>query len=810
MHLHKHICASVLSRKVFVQPFNHDVQLTVSDVESMTSSLLHCQRTGGILIVAREHRLSLQLKAIELRAKGDTQVCSSLNDLANLPYIDILDESDELLHHRYQLIYAVGARSALPARQQRAEAIQCLLHAVSHQMDSSISTDAILDCILCDDRDASEFLGTLKLQDSQKDQLLALRGLLARNVLTHCLEKRHLVEFGVNRSPSARKQLGVPITRKRLGVPFTAANTPSERSEYAHPDADDHQKMAWQLLLDTAVKEGHDALIDCGAILADTSNRNAADYLLPKLDPTPFKGVVYFHTSFQLWMALERRGRCQPLQSSPLAERDAFVIFDDARCRGADMILRSDAVGLLTIGPGMVKDKMIQAAGRLRQLDKGQRLCLVGTADVSMKIGEYNNKDPSSITSLQVIMYESVRCSLEVDQQFFTAECEEPDSVLQSAGNQILYNSLCREPDSMKCSIANSQVLSWVMHNTVQATILGVPEWAYQGLHFIRTKGRPDHLIQDEVLELDRLYAGRRDMARPVLDDKGIDQGAAKMVPALLDRASKYGQGQEVLSGHSISEECERVVESEMEKEEEEEVEREAARVDPAPETDWAYETALYAQSISTLGISAPLIPLQQMVSEMLQPKELAAPTIAWSSLVYCTKNFAYAVQLGSGKYNEYLRPVESFLQLPNGYVVLLSEREADALLELACEIKLPGSKAWLAHHEKLAAVNCSSIPQMLLLCYAQEHHVSGGERRSPRLSLSLSHQSASLPPVSADVLVSLGLLNGDSNYGKTQVELLRKFMIGKRESAEQLVGMRGKQSLLPRSELDKVVNDVR
>eukprot|EP00798_Chlamydomonas_sp_ICE-L_P016367 gene16367-22569_t len=106
----------------------------------MTASLKHCQKSGGILIVAREHRLSLLLKANELLAKGDAQVCSALDDLAALPYFDILDESDELLHHRYQLIYAVGARKALPARQQRAAVIQCLLHAVSHQMDSSAST----------------------------------------------------------------------------------------------------------------------------------------------------------------------------------------------------------------------------------------------------------------------------------------------------------------------------------------------------------------------------------------------------------------------------------------------------------------------------------------------------------------------------------------------------------------------------------------------------------------------------------------------------------------------------------------------
>ena len=37
------------------------------------------------------------------------------------------------------------------------------------------------------------------LSEEQQASLLALRGLLAMRVLLHCLEKRHLVDFGVNR-----------------------------------------------------------------------------------------------------------------------------------------------------------------------------------------------------------------------------------------------------------------------------------------------------------------------------------------------------------------------------------------------------------------------------------------------------------------------------------------------------------------------------------------------------------------------------------------------------------------------------------
>jgi hypothetical protein len=53
-----------------------------------------------MLLVAPQHRLSLLLKWHELRAAGQVEVCRALDELSALPYVDLLDESDELLHHR--------------------------------------------------------------------------------------------------------------------------------------------------------------------------------------------------------------------------------------------------------------------------------------------------------------------------------------------------------------------------------------------------------------------------------------------------------------------------------------------------------------------------------------------------------------------------------------------------------------------------------------------------------------------------------------------------------------------------------------
>jgi len=48
------------------------------------------------------------------------------------------------------------------------------------------------------------------------------------------------------------------------------------------------------------------------------------------------------------------------------------VIFDEARTRGADIMMKSDMKAVLTIAPKMTKDKLMQAAGRLRKFGRKQ------------------------------------------------------------------------------------------------------------------------------------------------------------------------------------------------------------------------------------------------------------------------------------------------------------------------------------------------------------------------------------------------------------------------------------------------------
>ena len=60
----------------------------------------------------------------------------------------------------------------------------------------------------------------------RRERLLVLRGLLACDVLWHCLSLRHRVDYGVPRG----------VRPRRTAVPFRAADVPSPRAEFAQPD----------------------------------------------------------------------------------------------------------------------------------------------------------------------------------------------------------------------------------------------------------------------------------------------------------------------------------------------------------------------------------------------------------------------------------------------------------------------------------------------------------------------------------------------------------------------------------------------
>jgi hypothetical protein len=396
------------------------------------------------------------------------------------------------------------------------------------------------------------------------------------------------------------------------------------------------------------------ALIDCGALLAGTDLHDFSKCILALLPLEAFGGVTFFcgekSNESKNWVVLERSGRLLHKDISPIKESETFVIFDEPRCRGTDLKLRSDAIGLLTLAPKICKDKIMQAAGRLRNLGRNQKLVIAGRPDVFSKLHGSTNSS----------------------------------------------SGLSRgQKDHFEATV--SQVLLWAMKNTVEATSEGLFNWANQGLFFSSTFGKdPKFCITEEVLKLEDMYGKsftEETVSKHINDahqyhmkrtggKEALHSSVKGMVDLILEQVDKYGRDF-TISTRGCDEECER--ELQMENEQEEVAENEVPSMKPMSEKPWPFKTALTCRNPLDLPPIVGVKWLGEFVEKFVEPNSLAK--IRWSKKIYLTNNFAHTVVcpngIGRSALNSFLRVVNFVLFFLDGSILLLSEFEGNSLLKL-------------------------------------------------------------------------------------------------------------------------------
>jgi hypothetical protein len=299
--------SGLAQRRIFYIPFSRTLSIDSSKVQMYRDLMQECMNTKGILVAQPDHILSFQLMAVDRHLSLQTEAAEDIlwwcqmMDVDHQPSQDkaakdmlqtqlwlddhtrdILDESDEILHVRYQLVYTVGLQRSLQGHPERWTTTQQVLSLVAKHAarltsefpsGSEVSTrehggfpfvrvlhptagealvrwvaqDVIsgaLDNISFDQASSHvkqavyQFIAIEKASNTcislvekrYKDTtawpgLLVLRGLLACGILVYALkERRWRVDYG--------------LTQKRtmLAVPFRAKDMPSLRAEFGHPD----------------------------------------------------------------------------------------------------------------------------------------------------------------------------------------------------------------------------------------------------------------------------------------------------------------------------------------------------------------------------------------------------------------------------------------------------------------------------------------------------------------------------------------------------------------------------------------------
>ena len=108
--------SGLVNRPIFYLPFSRSLRISSSLIKIFSGLYRRCVNEGGILVVQPEHILSQKLTRIEtlLSSNGNseksaiTQELGVLQDWVAKVSRDVLDESDEILHVRYQLVYTSG------------------------------------------------------------------------------------------------------------------------------------------------------------------------------------------------------------------------------------------------------------------------------------------------------------------------------------------------------------------------------------------------------------------------------------------------------------------------------------------------------------------------------------------------------------------------------------------------------------------------------------------------------------------------------------------------------------------------------
>ncbi|KAJ5358297.1 hypothetical protein N7541_005455 [Penicillium brevicompactum] len=151
-------------------------------------------------------------------------------------------------------------------------------------------------------------------------------------------------------------------------------------------------------------------ILDVGAQILELSNHDMAKAWLSRTSVEgPTQAVVFVNDQDDICV-LDRNGRVESLQISPFARQmgACLVFLDEAHTRGIDLKLPVHYRAAVTLGPGITKDKLVQACMRMRQLGNGQSVVFCIPNEVDRSIRVLRGKDEGSPISVSDVLIWSI------------------------------------------------------------------------------------------------------------------------------------------------------------------------------------------------------------------------------------------------------------------------------------------------------------------------------------------------------------------------------------------------------------------
>ncbi|KIW99240.1 uncharacterized protein Z519_00903 [Cladophialophora bantiana CBS 173.52] len=177
-----------------------------------------------------------------------------------------------------------------------------------------------------------------------------------------------------------------------------------ENRQYFCAASPSGQRLVTKKLLQRITADGPvDVIIDVGAQMLEGSKEIAHLWL----QISPQKMATIFFSDNDEKMVLSRDGSTERLPSSIFKDelKSCLIFLDQFHTRGTDFLLPDNFAAAVLLGPGILKDNLVQACMRMRNLAVSQRVRFYAPPEVDQAIRSIT-KDPfGNLDSLHVVRW---------------------------------------------------------------------------------------------------------------------------------------------------------------------------------------------------------------------------------------------------------------------------------------------------------------------------------------------------------------------------------------------------------------------
>ncbi|OCB06981.1 DUF3638 family protein [Tetrahymena thermophila SB210] len=352
--------------------------------------------------------------------------------------------------------------------------------------------------------------------------------------------------------------------------------------------------------------------------------------------------------------------------------RQHHFITNESHTRGSDFVLPITSIGILTVGKDMNKDKFMQAAMRLRDLDFKQSVVVWGSEEISSRIAKLNNINLDEIKTKHVIIWVTYNTIIKNEKDLYPVTLLKFKEQIKSNSLQIQKRHLSTPIKSLIFYLENH------VHDEIEILYQHSPQLK-STLSIIQEKSQK--FINDFVshIQNDQLDHQLLNYIQAQIKNLNFNDIISKIKGKLPDQIMTY----------DVNFDCDEENEQEVEEIQQQEQVVKTKTANAQTEKLWDFNLIFENNFIKNCLTYQKQYPNLFSIKDHFQRSSFKdLMQIKWNENIYVTQNFMKTVNevdYYQTYQNDYFRPIGMFLihNISQPKIILLSGFEADFIIKI-------------------------------------------------------------------------------------------------------------------------------